>query len=228
MIDKMDIRIVELDLKRDEEWVIYYTNFIRNCNTSFLNDKWMLDNPYKLAIFLRIYKDLFEGGHTIYDIGGGISSLSRLLGLKNEYYLVDPLSSVKANGNLEEFISNANIHFLQDDWLKFQDTRFERNSIVIANDIFPNIDQRLPLFLRLAKERKFRFRITLTWYSFPKYYEVKRIDAEEHLMLMQYDEVQLQRVLFDVFPNLDANEVLTKRNESFFANGRNICILENF
>ena len=61
-------------------------------------------------------------------------------------------------------------------------------AVVIALDVFPNVDQRLEDFLRTVIAQKARaLRATVTLFPSPRTYKVKRIDAEEHLVIQTPD-----------------------------------------
>jgi len=221
-------QIDNLNLHIDGVKHSYFSNILKSSEYNFLIDKWMLENPYKLALFLRVYEDLFAGKNKIYDIGGSLSCLSPLLSQNNEYFLIDPLIHEQGNQKVKDFITLSRINHLKRDWFESYQSLFTQDDIVIANDFFPNIDQRLPLFLQIASKVGFRFRLTLTWFSTPKFYHVKRTDADEHLILSQYDDQQLYHVLQSYLSVSKIQEVLKRSDARYFTNKRKVCILENF
>jgi len=74
------------------------------------------------------------------------------------------------------------------DWYDFNPDRYD---VIIANDIFPNVDQRLELFLEMYLPRCVEMRLSLTYFDFPKWYRVKRVDGDEILTMLQWSKKQV-------------------------------------
>ena len=60
------------------------------------------------------------------------------------------------------------------DWFDLKDENYD---IIIANDIFPNVDQRLAMFLKFFLPRCKSMRLSLAWYNLIKYFQVKITDG---------------------------------------------------
>ena len=115
----------------------------------------------------------------------------------------------------------------QKDWQEFCPEK-NKYQIIISNDLFPNVDQRLDEFLEkyipFAKE----IRMSLTYYDVRKTYQVKRVDGDEVFFIRPWNGRQLSEVLRNFQdriknPDLDA---LFQENRSIFANGRQVCLLK--
>lgn len=63
--------------------------------------------------------------------------------------------------------------------------------IIIANDIFPNVDQRLELFLEKYLPRCREMRLSLTYFDAPKWYRAKRVDGDEVLTMKAWTRSQI-------------------------------------
>ena len=77
-----------------------------------------------------------------------------------------------------------NIHWLNADWY---DEDFETYDIVIANDIFPDVDQRLEIFIDKMLPKCKELRLVLTYYNEPRFYQMKRNDDSEVLTFLSWD-----------------------------------------
>ena len=113
------------------------------------------------------------------------------------------------------------------DWFDFcPDQR--RYDVVIANDLFPNVDQRLSLFIEKFLPVTKSLRLSLTFYDTPRFYQTKRIDGDEILTMLAWDRIQTRQLLDQykaviVKPDFSLFE---KPNVSVYPNGRQVLILE--
>ena len=100
--------------------------------------------------------------------------------------------------------------------------------MVIANDIFPDVDQRLELFIEkylpLCKE----LRMSLTYYNLPKFYAAKRLDDTEILTFLSYDG-RITRSILERFRDRvkggwdeAAADGMLEQAESLYKNGRQV------
>jgi len=212
---KNDITSQRLDLVSNDE------------SENLICQKWLRDSSAKRYIYEVLYGRLFTNPKRmrILDVGGGITGLTTNLAKQHDYFLAEIMAhdSVKTGNELMENVGRKFI--FMDDWLTLPPNQYD---IVIANDIFPNVDQRLEIFLGLFLPQASRIVTTLTWYDTPRFYMTKRIDAEEILCMLGWDSGQLQRVLekFSArIHHLDFN-LLKRTKESVFPNGRQVCIVE--
>lgn len=177
---------------------------------------WLLSSPPKRAVYHLLYNSFLCGktDRKLLDVGGGYSSLSRVLAKNTAYYgLIDPL----------HVRSSITFHKINIDWYQYSPTVYDT---VIANDLFPNVDQRLEIFLDKYLKVCHRMILSLTFYNNPRFYETKRIDGDERLYFLAYNGEQLERILCKYKANiLDADFSILNSKGTVFPNGRQVCII---
>ena len=118
------------------------------------------------------------------DVGGGLASLTRTLAAKNDYVLLDLLAH-DGPGRLDDLRKDHHFDAVQQDWYDFEPAG--TYDVVVANDLFPNVDQRLELFIEKFRPVAREIRVSLTWYNAPRFYLTKRIGAEEILCVLAWN-----------------------------------------
>jgi hypothetical protein len=115
--------------------------------------------------------------------------------------------------------------WVNSDWYQFNAKG--HYDVVIANDLFPNVDQRLELFIERFLPLSSEIRLSLTYYHYPRFYAVKRLDADEILCLLAWDGEQVRHTLGKYVDYIEAPDlgVLLKDCPSLFANGRQVCMV---
>jgi hypothetical protein len=103
----------------------------------------------------------------------------------------------------------------------------DRYDLVIANDLFPNADQRLQLFIERALPIARVLRLSLTYYNRPRFYLTKRMDADEILCLLAWDGKQTANALVPfrdriVLPDFAQFDEI---DDSVFDNGRQVAVV---
>ena len=191
--------------------------------------RWLREAPAKRCIYEELYGELFASSQRlrILDVGGGLTSLPGNLAVQHEYILADLLAHDSIDVVTEMTRSVGRDFIIANDWLALPPNQYD---IVLTNDLFPNVDQRLELFLERFLPQASRIKIALTWYDSPRFYITKRIDADEVFCMLAWDSSQLRRVLEKfssriVNPNFD---LLGSSEESLYANGRHVCLVEFF
>ena len=112
----------------------------------------------------------------VLDVGGGINSVSLAVQKSYDYILLDSLYE-----DIDPHITGT--FWCSEDWAKFKIPRYD---IVIANDLFPNVDQRLEKFLDTYLPKCYRIFMSLTVYD-NKSYQAKRLDGTEVLTVKAGD-----------------------------------------
>lgn len=188
--------------------------------------KWLMESMSKRMIFESMYGDLLNNTSDrkkILDVGGGYSSLSRLL-LNNHDYSVLDIMAHDDHSIMKKVENDLGVDFwINSDWSDFQAK--ENYDIVIANDLFPNVDQRLSSFLDKFLPIAGEIRTSLTYYNEPRHYQVKRVDADEIFTIVAWDGYQLAHTLdaySERIPNFNPATFSTN-SPSLFANGRQIA-----
>ena len=189
--------------------------------------KWLCETPAKRLIFEQLYGDLITGGRRlrVLDVGGGLTCFTRAFGARHDYELVDLLAHDDEDtaNRMKSEVSTARFH--QMDWHDFHpDGQYD---VVIANDLFPNVDQRLQLFLQKFHPLAREIRLSLTYYPQPRFYMTRRIVGDEYLCMLAWDGEATARALEPFKDHLHAPDLtlFRKENQSVYANGRQVCIM---
>lgn len=200
-------------------------NLLKGTQPSLTSDRWLLESPAKRFIYAELYGDLLEQNNLrIIDVGGGLSLLSAALVHQHHYDLVDVLAhdEIEVARAVEKEWGRPFLHIC--DWNDIELTN--HYDIVIANDLFPNVDQRLSSFLKKFLPICNEIRLSLTYYNNVRFYRTKRVDADEILYMLAWDGPQTLAALtkyFDLTLEED-NLFLRSSNDAPFTNGREVCI----
>lgn len=183
---------------------------------TFTSHRWLLDSLPRRMIYQYMYGDLIHASRRrILDVGGGYCSLSRLLSQRHDYTLLDIMAHDDRRVPLGEAWVNS-------DWYRFDVV--DSYDLVIANDLFPNVDQRLELFVEKFLPSCRQMRLSLTYYNHPRFYHAKRLDADEIFCILAWNGAQLRSVLEKyAVSNLG---LLLENPPSLFPNGRQVCMIE--
>lgn len=187
--------------------------------------QWLMDTPAKRMMFQYIYGDLLRGGgKKVLDVGGGVTGLTARLAKNNDYTLVDLLAHDEQATAVKQ-LTESGATFFQQDWFDLDlDADYD---VIVANDLFPNVDQRLELFLDRMLDRGKELRILVTYYNNHRFYSVKRTDADELMFLQAWSGRNLVSMIQDRSGTLSDSQVegFTGARESMFANGRNVSLV---
>lgn len=163
-------------------------------------ERWLVESEAKRMIAWNVYGPLLCPGvprFRVLDVGSGWSSLSLALAARHDYTACD----------LKQWPG-----WMESDWA---DITPAGHGLVIANDLFPNVDQRLEEFLH--KFAGYNLRLTLTTYE-DRWYRAKRMDADELLTVKMWDWETTARALGLNKP------IVGPPAESLFPNGRQVCL----
>jgi len=190
---------------------------------------WLKDSLPKRMVYHHLYGDILakpSKGKSILDVGGGYTSLSRRLLANSDYYLLDFMAHDKAEDvrSIEKAVKKQ--FWLNEDWYGF-DTGGKSYDIVIANDLFPNVDQRLELFLKKFIPICSEIRVSLTYWNVPRFYLTKRTDADEILCMCAWDGKHLRNVLQEYSGRIDDRkfEGLLDNKPSLWPNQRQVALM---
>lgn len=193
---------------------------------------WLKEIEAKRMIYADVYGDFISGENQdlkVLDVGGGYNSLTKVIAQNVDYTLCDFL----AHGG--DYAVSSNIKWINEDWNTYYDNLFQNNErydIIVANDIFPDVDQRLEIFIERSMKIAKEIRIVLTFYNNPKYYLTKRIDDSEIMTFLSWDgEITATKLgkymsIKDFSSKERKNMIETK--ESVFHNGRQVayCVIK--
>lgn len=159
-------------------------------------------------------------------LGGGYNALTKILAANSEYTLLD----IMAHGGseyIEKVSKKYNIKWLKTDW--YTTKQMEDYDIIVANDIFPDVDQRLELFIERMLPHCRQLRLVLTYYNKPCFYTTKRIDDSEIMTFLSWDGEITALKLRKYFgrSNADENELnyMAGNFDSIFYNGRQVSYI---
>lgn len=211
----------ELDSYASSDWLLQrLADEARDDDAGYTTHRWLVESLPKRMIYADVYGDLLDSeGLRILDIGGGYSSLGRALAQRHDYTLVD----IMAHDEHEEFArltGTLGDFWEASDWLGF--AAEDRYDVIVANDLFPNVDQRLDEFLSRYRPLAEELRVTLTFYNTPRSYIVRRVDGEEVFAMLAWDGAQVERCLSNHLPAEKIAD-LASETESLFPNGRHIA-----
>lgn len=177
----------DLEIYLQNDWILKLLS-VEECKSEkeIRTNVWMSTMENKRMVYADVYgdilKNMWEGKNRkrVLDIGGGFSALTKVLARNADYTLVDFLAH---GGN--EYVRNRDIDLMEKDW---NEVKFEGvYDIVIANDIFPDVDQRMEMFIDRMLPICRELRLVLTYYNSPKFYTTKRMDDSEIMTFLSWD-----------------------------------------
>lgn len=198
-------------------------------------EKWLVEMDNKRLIYADVYGDLLLNKNKklkVLDVGGGYNALTKILAENNNYTLLDFLAHddfiLPGGGDAKNIIashSEYNINLLCQDWYDYDSAEYY--DIIIANDIFPDVDQRLELFLDKYLQKCGELRLIATFYNEPKFYAARRVDDTEILTFLSWDGEILGLKLKKYLDFIDASESelqeLKNYKDSVYWNGRQVA-----
>lgn len=197
-------------------------------------NEWLLKLKWKIPVAGFMYDDLIKLNKKliILEIAGSLSWFTLELLRKHDYTLVEKgfHENLSDYQKIQDLVGNKFV-FL-DDWYNFNANK--KYDLIIVNDLFPNVDQRLFTFTDKFVHYSKKIRLTLT-YSENVFYEVKRLESGETLYMKAWG----LRNIIDYFNYLyETYNITTDRDQVFyeikyqslkgnvFQNNRNILFLE--
>lgn len=126
----------------------------------------------------------------------------------------------------ELFFKEYGVKLLCEDWYK--EGIADNYDVIVANDIFPDADQRLELFIEQALKHCKELRLVITYYNTPRFYTAKRTDDLEILTFLSWDgeitAMKLSKYLDKVIQtSADELDYIRGNKESIYWNGRGVC-----
>ena len=161
--------------------------------------------PVQSDNFLDIGQISLDKDTRILDVGGGVTAVTNYLCKNYTYALMDVLPSPKGVLNYGE-------------WGGYTLNSNEKFDIIVANDLFPNVDQRLDSFLKKFLPVCTVMLLSLT--TSDHWYKTKRVDADEILFQQSWGNYFLTTTLKKYGFVLN-----TKHGQSVFPNGRKVYVV---
>ncbi len=218
----------ELDTYLQNDWILGLLDLnMQSEEKEIRTNKWLYEMDNKRMIYADVYGDILRdevGKETrVLDIGGGINALTKCLARNSRYSLLDFLAH-GGKSYLNSFSDKYSINWMNKDWYEAD---IDEQDIVIANDIFPDADMRMELFLERMLPICRELRLVITYYNSPRFYQMGRADDPEVLTFLSWDgeitglklEKYLDRMVDTSKKDLDN---LRNESESIYRNGRQV------
>ncbi len=187
--------------------------------------QWLMDSAAKRYATSSVYSDLLEtSGCRILDVGGGLTTIQRVLSEKHDCTLVDVLAHDTEESVQTFFDAAPNLAVRKQDWLDVPSTgTFD---VVIANDLFPNVDQRVEAFIEHFLPICGEIRLTLTVYNNFRYYQTRRVNGDEILYLLAWNGAMLRPVIERYAGRIEgfSADIFETKSDSIFPNGRHVIV----
>ena len=193
-------------------------------------NQWLIESAPKRMILSYMYGDLISKkdyiSKRILDVGGGVNLCQKMIAQKYDLSVLDCLTHDKIK-SAEHFFKENGISLINVDWFDMVDSK-DNYDLIIANDLFPNVDQRLSEFIENLLPKTRCLRILLTYYNSLRFYTVKRLDADEVMYMRAWNGKDILAVLKTIAPKTwySKLEKINHHHESIFPNGRVCAILE--
>lgn len=188
--------------------------------------RWLLSTPPKRYSAAVLYGDLLERkGLRILDVGGGLTGITRLLAERHDYTLIDLMAHDGEEAVAAFRASCAPFRLFTEDWAKaFPDESFD---VVIAADLFPNVDQRLDSFLRRATSCAGETRLSLTWHDPPRQDLVRRVHGDEIMCMVGWSGKQILQLIADYKASVVGytTSFFEHPPSSVYSNGRHVAFV---
>lgn len=191
-------------------------------------NQWMLDMDNKRLIYADVYGDILkaETMKKVLDVGGGYNSLTKVLAAHSQYTLLDFMAH-GGGGYLREKAESYHINWLEQDWYEVNIT--ENYDVIVANDIFPDADQRLELFIEKMLPHCHELRLVITYYNKPCFYTTKRIDDSEIMTFLSWDgeitAAKLQKYISRSNATKQELDAMKNNFDSIYYNGRQVSYI---
>lgn len=171
-------------------------SFFEDHNITAVSNRWLVDAPWKRVIYYKLFEDILFNREklSILEVGGNISFCTLLLCKKHDYTLLELASheGEEHYRNLEKILGQK--FFILGDWSEHEIRKSEQFDLVIANDLFPNVDQRLYEFIEKFIPLAKIIRLTLTYYK-NTCFTVKRIPSGELLTVKPWELDQISELV---------------------------------
>ena len=191
-----------------------------------VSNRWHQEAAWKRALAVLVYGDLLRPDarrRRVLEVGGGLSAITLGLARQHDYTLVE-LATHEAERDYRTVEEHLGRRFLAcRDWAGLADVGPQ--DVVVANDLFPNVDQRLEQFLDEYLPRTAEMRLTLTYYENTAW-QVRRVTSGEVLTMRPWGLREVTAVLDRLaatFGGYDRGQLVYQDYEGvLFTNRRNV------
>jgi SAM-dependent methyltransferase len=195
------------------------------------SNEWLRTMPWKRSLAAALLGDLLRREaprRRVLEIGGGLSALTLLLARRHDYRLVERATHEPASA-YEAVMREVGRDFVTiGDWA---DVGFDDDfDFVVANDLFPNVDQRLEEFVERFRGRS-ELRLSLSYYE-NTLFDVRRVESGERLIVKPWGLRDIRRFVEDLAasgvplePGAADELVYRDYRGSLFTNRRNVLLM---
>ena len=117
------------------------------------------------------------------------------------------------------------IKWLERDWYEIED--MDNYDVIVANDIFPDVDQRMELFIDRMLPHCRELRLVVTYYNTPRFYTTKRTDDSEIMTFLSWDgeitAVKLRKYMDRSSISEYDLQFMRENKSSIYRNGRQVA-----
>lgn len=195
-------------------------------NVAAESNRWLEGQAWKRVVTDWVYRPLLENPDwPVLDVGGGLGAPVVELARNPLYELVERATHEgrEAYQRLEASIGRGFVR--TEDWAETD----AWDGTIVANDVFPNVDQRLQRFLDRCASKATRVRASLTYYP-DLYFDVVRKPSGEHLVMKAANaelvQLAVSRFAETVGEEWDEEVPWEDMRNVLFTNQRNIFLLE--
>ena len=191
-------------------------------------NQWLMNMDNKRLIYADVYGDILhkKTKRRVLEVGGGYNSLTKVLASHSQYTLLDFMAH-GGGGYISKMSEQYHINWLGQDWYELKN--MEDYDLVIANDIFPDVDQRMELFIDKMLPHCRELRLVVTYYNAPWFYTTKRLDDSEIMTFLSWDGEITAMKLRKYVHRSNASEyeldAMKMNHESIFRNGRQVSYI---
>lgn len=190
------------------------------------SQRWLDETPAKRLIYHELYADCLSSGGpaSMLDVGGGLTALTPLLAKGRRYGLIDPLFHETPDVMTAIQQTTGGFEHLDSDWHGVETGGWD---LIVANDLFPNVDQRLALFLEWALPKASEVRLSVTFHNTPRWYALQRAGLDERLIMLAFDGARTRAALEPFSARIAgwSPDLFDGNDGSVFPNGRQVVTL---
>lgn len=220
---------IDLEEYLRNDWVMDLLNqHINEQEKEIRTNQWLMNMDNKRLIYADVYGDILreKSERKVLDVGGGYNSLTKLLAAHSHYTLLDFM----AHGGREYLRETSDkdlIQWIEHDWYDMKET--DAYDVIIANDIFPDVDQRMELFIDKMLPHCHELRLVVTYYNSPCFYTTKRVDDSEIMTFLSWDGeitgLKLQKYIARSNASERELEAMKNNHDSIYRNGRQVSYI---
>ena len=216
----------DLQTYLQDDWIMdMLVENLKESEREIRTNQWLMEMDNKRLIYSDVYGDLLKTKSElkVLDVGGGYNSFTKVLAAHTQYTLLDFMAH--GGGSFDEIAVRDGMRWINKDWYKVPD--IGSFDIIIANDIFPDVDQRMELFIERMLPHCSELRLVITYYNSPWFYTTKRVDDAEVMTFLSWDGEITGMKLKKYLTRLDATEadieMMRHTNKSIYRNGRQVA-----